>query len=112
MVCTSVNLLGKGENVVYLFPQCFQKAFSQVCLLFTKQQNFGGDLIESICSDKLNVAKMMISLFYRAENTMRKRENVGNQHFLLFPQCFLKPSSIGSLKVVIVWLRVKTWNVL
>ena len=41
--------------------------------------------------------------------TLRKSafENAGNQNFLLFPQCFQKAALSGSLKVVIVWLRVK-----
>ena len=49
--------------------------------------------------NKLNVAKMIISLCYRVENTVGKEENAGYQHFLLFPQCFPKPISLGSLKV-------------
>ena len=44
----------------------------------------------------------MIPHFDRVENTVGKGENAGYQHFLLFPQCFLKPSSLGSLKVEIV----------
>ena len=36
---------------------------------------------------------------------MGKGETAGYQHFLLFPQCFPKGSSAGSLKVVIVWER-------
>ena len=42
---------------------------------------------------------MMIALSDRVENTVGKRENAGNQHFLLLP----KPSSFGSLKAGIVW---------
>ena len=38
---------------------------------------------------------------------MGKEENAGYQHFLLFPQCFQKASPLGSLKVGIVWYRVK-----
>ena len=30
---------------------------------------------------------------------MGKGENAGNQHFLLFPQCFQRASMSGSLKV-------------
>ena len=41
----------------------------------------------------------------RVENAVRIGENAGYQHFLLFPQCFQKPSSIVSLKVWIVWQR-------
>ena len=47
---------------------------------------------------------MMLSSFDRAENIVGKGENAGNQHFLLFPQCFKKSLlSKGLLKVVIVW---------
>ena len=59
--------------------------------------------LKACADDKLNVAKMMISLFDRAENTVGKAENVGYQHFLLFPQCFTRPSSLGSLKIGIVF---------
>ena len=51
---------------------------------------------------------MTISLFDRIENTVGKGENAGYQHFLLFPQCFLKPYSLGSSKAWIVWLRAKS----
>ena len=37
------------------------------------------------------------------ENVVGKGENAGYQHFLLYPQCFLKASYTGLLKVVIVW---------
>ena len=40
----------------------------------------------------------MIFLFDRIENTEGKGENAGYQHFLLFLQCFPKPSSSGLLK--------------
>ena len=50
-------------------------------------------------ADKLIVAKMMISLYDRLENTVGKGENAGYLHFLLFQQCFPKPSSAVSLKV-------------
>ena len=59
--------------------------------------------VNAFADDKLTVDKMTISLFDRVENTERKGENAGYQHFLLFPQCFPKPSSLGSLKVGIVW---------
>ena len=57
---------------------------------------------KAIADDKLNVATMTISLFDGVENSVGKGENAGYQHFLLFPQCFPKPSSLGSLKVGIV----------
>ena len=52
---------------------------------------------------QINVAEMMISLSHLAANIVGKGENAGNQHFLLFPQCFQKPSFSGSLKVAIKW---------
>ena len=45
------------------------------------------------------------------ENFMEKGESAGYQHVLLFSQCFLKGSSAGSLKVVIVWERVNAVQV-
>ena len=53
--------------------------------------------------NKLNVTKTIISLCDRVENIVGKEENAGYQHFLLFPQCFQKASSMGSLKVGILW---------
>ena len=50
---------------------------------------------------------MMISVFDREEIIVGKGENAGYQHFLLFSQCFQKASNTGSLKVGIVWQRVK-----
>ena len=58
---------------------------------------------EAFLDDKSKVAKMKISLFDRVENDVGKEENAGYQHFLLFPQFFPKSSSLGSLKVGIVW---------
>ena len=56
---------------------------------------------------KLNIARVMISLLDRVENTVGKGENAGYQHFLLFPQCFPKSSFLGSLKVGIVCEELK-----
>ena len=49
--------------------------------------------LKAFADVKLIVAKM-ISLFEREENIMGKGENAGDQHFLLFPQCFPNPSSL------------------
>ena len=59
--------------------------------------------LKAFADNKLNVAKINISLCDRVENTVGKEENAGYQHFLLFPQCLPRPSSLGSLKVRIVW---------
>ena len=61
--------------------------------------------LKAFAEDKSNIVKMMISLYRndRVESTVGKGENAGYQHFLLFPQCFPKPSSLGLLKVGTVW---------
>ena len=41
---------------------------------------------------KINVAQKMNSIFFKMDNIQGKEENVGYQHFLLFPLCFQKPS--------------------
>ena len=46
---------------------------------------------------------MIISVFDSVENIVGKGENAGNQHFLLFPQCFKKTSFTDTSKDVIVW---------
>ena len=53
-------------------------------------------VVKAFADDKLNVARMMNSLLEREENTVGKGENAGYQQFLLFPQCFQKPSSLES----------------
>ena len=48
--------------------------------------------LKAFADDKIDFVEMMISLLDRVEST-------GYQHFLLFPQCFPEPSSVGSLLV-------------
>ena len=59
--------------------------------------------LKAFAEDRINVAKMMISVFNSLQNIVGKGENAGYQHFLLLPQCFQKASFLGSLKVGIVW---------
>ena len=59
--------------------------------------------LKVFADNKINVTHMMISLLDRVENTAGKGENAGYQHSLLFPHCFQKLPSSGSLKVVILW---------
>ena len=46
--------------------------------------------LKAFAADKIKLAKMMIFVLDRVENNVRKGENAGYQHFLLFPQCFQK----------------------
>ena len=48
--------------------------------------------LKAFADDKFDVAKMMISVFDREEKIVKKAENAGYQHFLLFSQCFQRPS--------------------
>ena len=50
--------------------------------------------LKAFADDKIDVVKMTSSLHDRVENAVGKGENAGYQHFLLFPQCFPKPSSL------------------
>ena len=59
--------------------------------------------LETSAGDKINSVQIMISAFDGLEIIVKKGENAGYKHFLLFPQCFQKLSLFGSWKVVIVW---------
>ena len=58
---------------------------------------------KAFADDKINVTQNLKFVIGNTENNLGKRENAGYQHFLLFPKCFQKPLSSGSLKVRIVW---------
>ena len=51
--------------------------------------------------DKRHVTQKLKLVLGRLKN-MGKEGNPGNQHFLLFPQCFQRSSYTGLLKVLIV----------
>ena len=59
--------------------------------------------LKPLADDKLNVTKMIISVFDRVENILGKKRNCLYKQFLLFPQCFEKASFPDLSKVVIVW---------
>ena len=64
--------------------------------------------MKAFADDKINATEKSKFDLESLENIVGKGENAGYQHFLLFPQCFQKASDTGSLKVGIVWYRVKT----
>ena len=66
--------------------------------------------LKELADDKINVTEKLKFVLGRAENIVRKGENAGFQHFVLFPQCFQKASFTGSLKVGIVCQRVMLWH--
>ena len=61
--------------------------------------------LKAIADNKINETEKLKFVFERVENIVGKGENAGNQHFLLFPQCFQKASYKGSLKAKVVWLK-------
>ena len=65
-------------------------------------KNFRLVQIESICRRQIKFYSIHLS-YHRIENIVGKEENAGNQHFLLFPQCFQNAFSSSASKVVIVW---------
>ena len=77
--------------------------------LFTIQQFFGPNQIQSICRRQAKCWKDNDFSFWKGRKHCEKKETIlVNQHFLLFSQCFLKASFSGSLKVWIVWYRVNS----
>ena len=58
--------------------------------------------LKAFADDKINVTQKLKFVSESIENILEKGENAGYQHFLLFPKCFQKPPSLGSLKVGIV----------
>ena len=64
-------------------------------------------ILKAFAYDKISVPSNLKFVLGRVENIVGKGENAGYQHFLLFPQCFQNASFSGSLKVGIVWYRIK-----
>ena len=62
--------------------------------------------LKAVVDDKIKVIQKMIFDLRRAEN-VGKGENAGYQHIILFSQCSQKLSFSSSLKIMIVWKRVK-----
>ena len=68
-----------------------------------KIKTYGYFNSESICQRQVRVAQITKLEFDSVETIMGKGENVGHQHFLLFPQSFYTLFFSGSLKVRTVW---------
>ena len=55
--------------------------------------------LKAAADDKLKMGQVTKFVFDGLENFVRKGANAGNQHFLLFSQCFQMPCSLGLFKV-------------
>ena len=54
--------------------------------------NLDWSKLKAFKDDKINVTQKLKIVLKKIENTVGKEENADIQHFLLFPQCFQKPS--------------------
>ena len=85
-----VRLLFTPCISIFSFSNHFLCPFKPFLTLYQTTKILYMTKMKAFADDKLNVAKIMISPLDRVENTLGKRENDGNQHFLLFP-VFSKP---------------------
>ena len=95
------NLLSGNRLSVSNMDKSIMLLFGKEITLY-QTTTFDVIILKVFADGKVNVAKMMIAVFDRVENTVGKRGFAGYQHFL-FPQCFPKAFLLGSLKVGIVW---------
>ena len=104
-------ILPAEENVLKTHKHfsCFWTCFQLINSL--PNNNFvDWSQLKAFADNKINVIEKLKFVLQRTENIVGKRGNTAYQHFLLFPQCFQKPSLSGSLKVWIVRYRVKCWQ--
>ena len=85
--------------------------FSPVHLMFFKPfphvKLLDQTKLKAFADDKLNITKMIISVFDRVENILEKGGIAHYEQFLLLPQSFQKASLPEASKDVIVWEWVK-----
>ena len=78
------------NSILYPFYPLSVALFDSLLTLLPDNNLLDWTKFKSVADDKFNVAEIMISVLDQVENTVGKGENVGYQHFLLFPQCFQK----------------------
>ena len=59
--------------------------------------------LKAFADDKLSIARMMISLIDRIENTVGKGENAGYQHFSYIYVVVCKCLQFGQFKNFVIW---------
>ena len=87
------------NSILYPFYPLSVALFDSLLTLLPDNNLLDWSKFKLVADDKFNVAEIMISVLDLVESIVGKGENAGYQHFLLFPQCFQKASSSGSLKV-------------
>ena len=81
---------------------CYSLQMLNILTLYQTTKNLDVTKKKAFAHNKIKVAKMRISLYDRVENTVGKGENAGNQHFLLFPQCFPKLACGNEFKALLI----------
>ena len=106
------DIVGKGENAgkqhFLLFPQCFlklsfQELLSSKVLTLYQTTEFWKLTKFKAFAEKIIVTQKLKFVLRRVENIVGKEENASKQHFIFFPQCFLRLSFPEVLKVGIMW---------
>ena len=85
------------QNGVLCSNRLMLSSFPIAAEIFAKQikplpddKILGLPKLKAFADDKLSVTQNVKIVFHRIEYIVRKEENAGYQHFLLFPQCFQK----------------------
>ena len=89
---------------VYNF--CCSQCLSRSVLRFPNDKILTLSIMKAFADEnfnKMKIDEMMNLVFDKFENIVGNGENAGDQHFLLFPQCFQMTFSPGSLNVGILW---------
>ena len=84
------------QDWIVLFPKSFFNSLPNI-------KNFDVTKLKAFADDRINEAHMIIFSVDGVEKIVGKGENAGYQHFLLFPQCFLRLPFVGSSKGGILW---------
>ena len=92
------------DNKVEIHMEILKQCKSTCCFTLCQTIKFWTGLkLETFADDKIDLNEKLKPVLGRIENIVRKGENAGYQHFLLFPLCFQRPSHLGSLIVGIVY---------
>ena len=109
------NFVDKGENVRYqhfFFSLTAFKGFLYRVLIqcmcgkqltLPNEKYLDLSKLKAFADDKIDSTSEQKFFLEWVENITGKGENAGDQHFLLFPQCFQKDSFPGLIKVGIMW---------
>ena len=93
LVKPKILSLGNELNLAdFTIIICWSHAVAKGDLTVPNNNFLDGTRFKAFADDIFKSAKIMISVFDRVENIAGKRENAGDQHFLLFPQCYQRVS--------------------